>query len=274
MSWDRTGALQGELATGWAVEDGAWVFRLRRDARFHNGEPVTAEDVRWTIEQVAGEHSTAYMRSQFQGLSRVETPDPFTVRLVTKDPVATLPSWFANYNMAVCWHGSDPRQPVGCGPFRLAGQERGISVTLEASANYYKPGLPKLKAVGFLVYADESLRTAALQAGDLDMIEYVPWQAMGAVAADARLKLDEVAGGAFMDLLFNFHLECGARPISTRCWRVAGTTTRPAPARCWRRPGMPTGSRPRCSRRRSTPCTRIRRWWCSNTWRRSASRRS
>ena len=207
VSWDRTGALQGELATGWAVEDGAWVFRLRRDARFHNGEPVTAEDVRWTIEQVAGEHSTAYMRSQFQGLSRVETPDPFTVRLVTKDPVATLPSWFANYNMAVCWHGSDPRQPVGCGPFRLAGQERGISVTLEASANYYKPGLPKLKAVGFLVYADESLRTAALQAGDLDMIEYVPWQAMGAVAADARLKLDEVAGGAFMDLLFN-----GTRP--------------------------------------------------------------
>lgn len=208
VSYDRTGTLQGELATSWSLDDdGAWVFRLRRDARFHNGEPVTAEDVRWTVEQVAAGRSTAYMRAQFQAIGRVETPDPYTVRLVTRERLATVPSWFANYNMAICWHGSDPKALVGCGPFRLAGQERGTSVTVQASGQYYKPGLPRLAGITFLAYPDENARTAALQAGDLDMIEYVPWQSMGTVEADPRLRLDEVAGAAFMDVLFN-----GTRP--------------------------------------------------------------
>ena len=207
-AYDKTGTLQGELATSWSLDDaGAWVFHLRPGVKFHNGEPVTAEDVRWTIEQIASPRSTAYMRSQFQSFERIETPDPLTIRLVTKEKLATVPTWFANYNMAICWHKSDPKSPIGCGPFRLTAQERGTSIELAASPNYYKPGLPKLRGILFTAYPDENLRIAALRSGDLDMIEYVPWQAMAAVQADPRLKLDEVQGAAFMDVLFN-----GTRP--------------------------------------------------------------
>ena len=208
VAWDANGQLKGELAESWSLDDdGAWVFKLRQDALFHNGERVTAEDVRWTIEQVAGEKSTAHMRTQFQNLARVEVPDPTTVRLVPKDKLATLPAWFANYNMSICWHKSDLKAPVGCGPYRLVRQERGTSIEVAASPNYYKPGLPKLKAILFTAYADENLRNAALRSGDLDMIEYVPWQSMASVEADPRLKLAEMQGAAFMDVLFN-----GTRP--------------------------------------------------------------
>lgn len=208
VAWGADGQLKGELATSWSLDgDGAWVFKLRPDVVFHNGEKFTAEDVRWTIAQVAGERSTAYMRAQFQSLAKVETPDPLTVRLVPKEKLATLPAWFANYNMSVCWHGSDLKAPVGCGPFRVVRQERGTSIELAASPNYHKPGLPKLKGVLFTAYPDENLRIAALRSGDLDMIEYVPWQSMNAVEADARLHLAEVQGAAFMDVLFN-----GTRP--------------------------------------------------------------
>lgn len=204
VAFDKTGQLAGQLATDWKLDDdGAWVFHLRPDAVFHNGERVTADDVRWTLEQIAGERSTAYMRSQFQSLASVETPDVSTIRLVPRDKLATLPSWFANYNMAICWRKSDPKAPVGCGPFRLVGQERGTSVTIEASPNYFVPGLPKLKGITFIAYPDENLRIAALRSGDLDMIEYVPWQAMATVEADPRLRLDEVQNAAFMDVLFN-----------------------------------------------------------------------
>jgi ABC-type transport system substrate-binding protein len=207
-AWGPDGTLRGELATSWALDDaGAWVFKLRPDAVFHNGEKVTSKDVAWTIEQVAGEKSTAYSRAQLQGLERVETPDAHTVRLVPKGKLATLPAWFANYNLSICWHGSDLRAPIGAGPFRILRQERGTSIELAASTNYYKPGLPKLKGILFTAYPDENLRIAALRAGDLDMIEYVPWQAMAALETDARLKLDEVQGAAFMDILFN-----GTRP--------------------------------------------------------------
>jgi peptide/nickel transport system substrate-binding protein len=204
VCYDRKGELKGELAESFGRDpaDGAWVFRLKRNAVFHNGEPVTSEDVKWTIEQIAGEKSTAYMRAQFQQVSRIETPDAHTIRLHTKEPVATLPTWFGNYNMPIVWRKSDAADPVGAGPFRLVGQERGTSLDLAAFARYHKPGLPKLKGIKFVVYADENLRFAALQSGDMDMIEYVPWQSMAATESDPRLRLD-AEDGPFMDVLFN-----------------------------------------------------------------------
>jgi ABC-type dipeptide/oligopeptide/nickel transport system permease component len=203
VTYDSKGELRGELAESWTIDgSGAWVFKLRQGCLFHNGEPVTAEDVKWSIEQIAGEKSTAYMRSQFQGIERVEIPDPRSIRIVTKDPQATLPTWFANYNTFIIWRNSTANEPIGAGPFRLAGQERGSSLSLVAFDKFYKPGFPKLKGIKFIVYADENLRNAALQSGDVDMIEYVPWQSMAAVEADQRLKLDTVEG-PFMDVLFN-----------------------------------------------------------------------
>jgi peptide/nickel transport system substrate-binding protein len=207
VGYDRNGALRGELAESWSIDaEGAWVFRLRQGALFQNGEPVTADDVKWSIEQIAAEKSTAYMRNQFQSIERVEIPDPRTIRLVTRQPQTTLPTWFANYSTFVIWRKSEANAPIGAGPFRLAGQERGTSLDLIAFDKYYKPGLPKLKGIKLVVYADDSLRFAALKSGDVDMIEYVPWQSMGAVEADPRLKLDAVEG-PFMNVLFN-----GTRP--------------------------------------------------------------
>src|SRR3954469_24235933 len=73
VGYDRKGELRGELAESWSIDrDGAWVFRLRQGALCHNGEPVAAEDVKWSIEQIAAEKSTAYMRNQFQQIERVE----------------------------------------------------------------------------------------------------------------------------------------------------------------------------------------------------------
>jgi peptide/nickel transport system substrate-binding protein len=203
VGYDRKGELRGELAASWLLDgEGAWVFKLRPGAVFQNGEPVTADDVKWSIEQIAGEKSTAYMRVQFQRIERVEITDPQTIRLVTKEKQATLPSWFANYNTFIIWRKSPANEPVGAGPFRLIGQERGTSLEVAAFDKFYKPGYPKLKGIKFIVYADENLRFAALKSGDVDMIEYVPWQSMAAVESDPRLKLDSQEG-PFMDILFN-----------------------------------------------------------------------
>ncbi len=200
--WAPDGSLRGELAESWSAEGGkAWVFKLR-DATFQNGEKVTSADVKWTIEQVAGEKSTAYLRAQMQNIDSVETPDDKTVRFVMKEPVATLPLLLANFHMPIISRVSDAKSPVGAGPFMIKAQERGVSIELEASPKYYKPGLPKLKAIRAIAYADENLRVAALQAGDVDLIEYVPWQSMEAIGKDAKLTLDAV-DGPYMYLIFN-----------------------------------------------------------------------
>ncbi len=203
-AFDERGNLKAELAREWALDaEGAWVFKLRPDVVFHNGEKLTAEDVKWTIEQIASERSTAYYGVQMRQVERVETPDPLTVRLVMKEPLATVPVWFANYNMPIIWRGSrDMNAPMGCGPYRISGQERGSWIELQASPNYFIPGNPRSRTIRMTVIADENLRLAALQAGDVDMIEFVPWTGMAAVEADPRFRLDSTVG-PFMDLLFN-----------------------------------------------------------------------
>jgi ABC-type transport system substrate-binding protein len=196
------GSLRPELAESWAAEGStAWVFRLR-DATFQNGEKVTSVDVKWTIEQVVGEKSTAFLRTQMQAIDKIETPDDKTVRFVMKEPAATLPLVFASFHMPIISRVSDPKTPVGAGPFMIKAQERGVSIDLEAYPKYYKPGLPKLKAIRAVAYADENLRVAALQAGDVDLIEYVPWQSMEAISKDPKLALDAVDGPC-MYLVFN-----------------------------------------------------------------------
>ena len=204
LSYDKDGKLRGELAEKWERDgDTGWVFHLR-DAVFQNGAPVTSDDVKWTIAQIADEKSTAYLKSEFQTVQQVETPDPRTVRIVTKQPTATLPLWFASFHVPIIAKGSTEGggTPVGAGPYVLKGQERGVSLDLVAFDKFYKPGLPKMKNLRVIVYADENLRAAALQAGDVDVIEYVPWQSMQAIGADPRLKLD-TTDGPFMFIQFN-----------------------------------------------------------------------
>jgi ABC-type transport system substrate-binding protein len=206
VSFASDGNLQPELAESWSRDDDTtWTFKLR-EARFQNGEKVTSADVKWSFDQIADERSTAYYRAEMQRIDRVDTPDDRTVRIVTKQPLVTLSSWLASYHMPIVSKASPRGGAIGAGPFVLKGQERGVSLDLERFAGYYKLGLPKLKAIRAVAYADENLRVAALRSGDVDLIEYVPWQAMDAIAADPGLSLDAI-DGPFMYLVFN-----GSRP--------------------------------------------------------------
>jgi peptide/nickel transport system substrate-binding protein len=197
--------LRGELAEHWE-NDGStgWTIKLR-EAYWHDGSPVTADDVRYTIETVGAEKSTAYLRAQMQEIVKIDAPDPRTIKLTTRTPTVTLPLWFASYYLPIIGKGSwKANQPgKGAGPFVLGEVERGQSIAFTAFDKFYRKGLPKVRNVKFIAYPDENLRVAALQAGDVDIIDYVPWQSMEAIEKDAKLKL-ATTDGPFMFLQFNF----------------------------------------------------------------------
>jgi ABC-type transport system substrate-binding protein len=204
MSFGPDTRVRAELADSWERDgETGWKFHLR-EAVFQNGAPVTAADVKWTLEQIAAEKSTAYLRGQFQAIQTVETPDTRTVRIIMKQPTVTLPLLLASPFAAIIAQGtvSGGDLPVGAGPYKVTAQERGVSIDLVAFDKYYKPGLPKLMGLRMVAYADENARVAALQSGDVDIIEYVPWQAMNSIEADQKLKLDTV-DGPYMALAFN-----------------------------------------------------------------------
>ena len=205
LGYDADGTLRGELAEKWEhADDGAWVLHLR-DAVFQNGAPVTSADVAWTIEQVAGEKSTAYLRAEMQRItkSRHARCQDRPPGHQGADRHAALPA--GKLLPADPRQGIRPRtirSGVGAGPFLLTNEERGVALEFKAFDKFYRPGLPKLKSLRMVAYADENLRVAALQAGDVDLIEYVPWQSMPSIEADAKLAL-QTTPGPFMYLTFN-----------------------------------------------------------------------
>ena len=204
LGYTADGKLAPEMAESWE-QDGitGWVFRLR-EAVWHNGKQVTSDHIKWNFEQIAAEKSTAFYKVQCQDIAAIETPDARTVKLRMKSPNSTLPLILASYQMPMIYPESNAAgsQTIGAGPFILKNFERGVSLDFEANLHFYKPGLPKLKGIKITAYADENLRVAALQAGDVDLIEYVPWQNMDAIEANPRLVLQNTFG-SFEYMTFN-----------------------------------------------------------------------
>ncbi|WP_158639028.1 ABC transporter substrate-binding protein [Elioraea rosea] len=206
LSYNADGVLQPELAERW-TPDGttAHVFKLRDNARFHNGAPVMAEDVAFTIGLIQDPKYTAFLRADFQIVERVEIVDPKMVRIVLKAPSAPFPHLLASYHAPILSKAAgepDAAKPIGAGPYMLKSMERGVAVEVERFADYYRPGKPKTPRIRFVNYPDENLRVAALESGDIDVTETLPWQAMDGVERNPRLKMDSTVG-PFMYLTFN-----------------------------------------------------------------------
>lgn len=206
VSYDTEGRLRPELAEEWRQETPtALYFKLREGIRFHNGDALRAEDVKYTLETIPAARSTAYLRAEYGVIDKVEVLNAREFRVLLKEPSAPFPHLLASYHAPIVsakGMAADANAPAGLGPFMLEGIDRGSGVTVRRFDQYYRPGLPRLARIRFQAYADENLRSAALEAGDVQMVEGVPWQKMEALEKNPRVRLDSVVG-PFMYLVFN-----------------------------------------------------------------------
>jgi len=205
LAFDENGAVQPELAESWAQTDPrTYEFKLRANAKFQNGEPVTADDVKASFDAIRAEKSTAYARKYFESVASVDVIDPLTVRIVLKEPTPAFANVLATQYAPVVFgrQMDNPDAMIGCGPYRLESSEKGVSLTFKARTDFYRPDQPKTGTVRFVAYADDSLRMAALNAGDVDIIEYVPWQSMKRLSETPGLILQSEPG-QFMYIVFN-----------------------------------------------------------------------
>ncbi|MCJ8139037.1 ABC transporter substrate-binding protein [Falsirhodobacter halotolerans] len=203
MGYNAAAELQPELAESYDWEDETTVtFRLRDNAVFHNGDPVTAADVIHSLEEIRKEGSTAFLRSDLAIIDGMEAVDDKTVRITLTSPSAVFLNLLANYCAPVISAKSTAEDIIGCGPFQLSGQERGVFIEVTAFPDFYTEGEPGVGGIRFIVYADENLRYSALEAGDVDLIEYLPWSQFATVEASDQMEM-HATSGPFMFLLFN-----------------------------------------------------------------------
>ncbi len=204
LGLDADGQIVGELAESWEEDETGYTFQLRDNAVFHNGEPVTAQDVVWTLEQITGNGSTAYFVTDLAVISEAFAMDDKTVRINLETPTPGFLKLLATPYVPVLSASAGMEDPVSAGPYRISGMEEGVSIDLEAFEDFYKEGFPKTRKVQMIVYADESLRVAALESGDVDIIEYVPWQSMSRIEENPSLVLQETTGP---NMIINFNVE-------------------------------------------------------------------
>jgi peptide/nickel transport system substrate-binding protein len=164
------------LAQSWGESDDglAYEFVLRPDVRFHNGDPVTAEDVKFSFARYRGT-SAALIHAR---VAAVETPDPSRVRFTLKQPWPDFMTFYASATSAgwivpkkyVEKIGDEAfkKAPVGAGPYKFVSFTPGIELTLEAFEPYWRKP-PAIKRVVFKVIPDDATRLAALLRGEVDI---------------------------------------------------------------------------------------------------------
>ena len=165
------------LAQSWkAAPDGrTYEFTLRKGAKFHNGEPVTAEDVKFSFERYRGTAASSLK----ERVASVETPDPLTVRFRLKNP---WPDFLTFYALASGAGWIVPKKyvekvgdegykkaPVGAGPYKFASFTPGVEMVFEAFDQYWRKA-PAVKRLVFKVIPDEATRLAALKRGEIDIV--------------------------------------------------------------------------------------------------------
>lgn len=203
MSYDSEGNLRNELLDSWSAEDDrTFLMKMREGVTFHNGDPVTSEAAKFMFDQITAEGSTAALIGAYRQIETIEIVDDVNFRLRLVAPSATFLYNLANFNSPVISPKSTEDDIIGCGPYQIVEMERGSHIICEAYEGYYKPGLPMTRSLEFHARPDDASRVAALETGDTDLIEFVPWQSMSGIEANSALRLDTVDGPS-MGITFN-----------------------------------------------------------------------
>jgi peptide/nickel transport system substrate-binding protein len=172
-----TTAWAPSLAESWtASKDGlTYEFALRRGVAFHNGDPVTAEDVKFSFERYRGAGATTLKAR----VAAVEVVDPLHVRFRMKQPWPDFMAFYATPATGAAWIvpkkyvervGDDgfKKAPIGAGPYRFASFTPGVELVLEAYDGYWRKA-PAIKRLVFKSVPDESTRLAMLKRGETDV---------------------------------------------------------------------------------------------------------
>lgn len=151
--------------------DTIWVFKIRDDAKFSTGDPVTAEDVAATLN--AAKESSIKAQAAFY--EKAEAVDANTVKLYTNGVYSAVPDALANkmfYIMPakLLENGHDfNNEPIGSGPYKLVEWKKGESITLTYNEHYYGEE-PEIKNIVWKIMAEGTTRTIALESGDVDFV--------------------------------------------------------------------------------------------------------
>lgn len=178
---ERLETIVGELAERWSWQETyrRLVFFLRRDVRWHDGQPFTAKDVKFTFDLVReGKDAPGKLRANprkewYANIEAIETPESHVVVFQLRRPqpslLAMLASGFSPVLPAHVPPGEHRSRCLGTGPFKFKEWRRGQFIELVRNPDYFVKGRPYLDGLRYVVISERGTRTAALQSREVDV---------------------------------------------------------------------------------------------------------
>jgi peptide/nickel transport system substrate-binding protein len=193
LTRDAIGKIVPQIATAWRFLDDTHVeFDIRPDVKFQDGTPLSADDVAFSIKRITSPSFRSPQLSQFDQIADAQALAPTKVRLTTRTPYPVLLAQLVKLSIvpkAYVERVGDQAfnlKPVGSGPYKVRGWQKGVQVTLDANEGYWR-GKPPFRTVIFRAVPDVSTRVADLKTGRADLVRLLPPDQAIALKSDARL---------------------------------------------------------------------------------------
>lgn len=194
-----------DIATNWETpDDKTVIFHLNPAAKFHDGRPVTAQDVKWTYESVINQTVQNTKASGYSAVERIEAPDAQTVIFRLREPNGGL---FDNLNLGIIPQGSDANamktKPISTGPYKVVEYRTDEAVELEASEHWHH-GAPKIKRMTVRIIPDETTRVLELRRGSINFeVNAIPFESVKEFENSAKHQVVKKPGSVWQYLAFN-----------------------------------------------------------------------
>lgn len=199
------------LAKSWTFDAGSctYTFQLEEGVTWHDGEPFTADDVKFTIEAIMAPENSSENAPNYEDVREIIVHNPYTVSFRLAAPNAAFLDYMSipmlpkhlleGENMQ---ESAFFRAPIGTGPYRLTRWDEAQAITLEKNPDYFK-GEPKIDTVVFKIVTDDNARALQMRAGELDLALLTPRDAESFVETDGYT-VHRMTTSDYRGILFNF----------------------------------------------------------------------
>jgi len=194
-----------DVAEKWETpDDKTIIFHLNPAAKFQNGQPVKASDVKWTYDSLMAPNFVTSKKSGYSAVDHIEAPDAHTVIFKLKEPNAGI---FDNLTLGILPTGADTNvyktKPVGCGPYKVVDFRPDDRVELEAFDQWHG-GAPKIKHVTLRIIPDATTRVLELQRGTVNFeVNSIPFENVKEFDGKSDFKVVKTPGSVYQYIAIN-----------------------------------------------------------------------
>jgi peptide/nickel transport system substrate-binding protein len=205
---------QPSLAEEFTTKDAkTWVFKLRKGVTFHDGKPLTPQDVVFSMMRHKNPATGSKAKVLTDQIEDVTATGPNEVTFRLTSPNADLPAILGTFHFHIVKDGTtDFTAGIGTGPYKVKEFKPGVRSIAVRNDNYWKPGRPYLDEIEYVGISDETARVNALLAGELDLIGTVNPRSIDRVNGSGKHAIFETKGVSYTDLIMRRDSGPGSNP--------------------------------------------------------------